>query len=180
MIATKKIYSCFDCLFPEQMLKAWADTDIGSLGVQAIDISNCYFKPVAESCGIESKDFSPTVDPQGRLCGMAKGDGISSYLHTEDNQVQYFTTSCIENGTRRYAHAHHVGTLQIITIVWLYTPCGPQSFHSGDIVQAQMSFVMIPVRGGCHKMLTVLRSLALVNSSFVAVSILSLGCEWGN
>jgi hypothetical protein len=44
-------------------------------------------------------------------------------------------------------------------------------FRIGDIVQAQLSFVVIPVKGGHRKMLTILRSLALLDRSFSQVKI---------
>lgn len=36
----------------------------------------------------------------------------------------------------------------------------------GDIVQVQLSFVVIPVKAGRRRMLTVLRSLALLDEAF--------------
>jgi hypothetical protein len=42
-------------------------------------------------------------------------------------------------------------------------------FRIGDIVQVQLSFVVIPIKGGRRKMLTVLRSIALLDGSFSKV-----------
>ena len=42
-------------------------------------------------------------------------------------------------------------------------------FHVGDIVQAQASFVVIPIKGGQWKMLTILRSIALLDGSLSKV-----------
>ncbi|KAF8801145.1 hypothetical protein BYT27DRAFT_7011805, partial [Phlegmacium glaucopus] len=44
-----------------------------------------------------------------------------------------------------------------------FQACEPQMFRTGDIVQAQLSFVIIPVKAGQRRMLTVLRSLALLD-----------------
>jgi len=52
-----------------------------------------------------------------------------------------------------------------------YEQCKPQVFRVGDIVEAQVSFVIIPVKGGRCKMLTVLQSLALIKGFFKKVSI---------
>ena len=43
-------------------------------------------------------------------------------------------------------------------------------FRVGDIVQAQVSFVVIPLKGGRRKMLSILRSLALLDGSLSTVS----------
>jgi hypothetical protein len=45
-------------------------------------------------------------------------------------------------------------------------------FRIGDIVQVQVSFVAIPVRGNKYKMLAVLRSMALLDGSLSKVRTL--------
>jgi hypothetical protein len=50
-----------------------------------------------------------------------------------------------------------------------YVNSEPQMFRVGDIVQAQVSFIVIPMKGGRRKMLTVLRSLALLDGSLSTV-----------
>ncbi|KAF8234667.1 hypothetical protein L208DRAFT_1151686, partial [Tricholoma matsutake] len=67
------------------------------------------------------------------------------YIHTEDNQVQYFMAHRDSNGHRKFQ------------------ACEPQMFCVGDIVQVQLSFVVIPLKGGQRKMLTVLQSVALLD-----------------
>ena len=47
-----------------------------------------------------------------------------------------------------------------------FQPCEPQIFRVGDIVEVQLSFVVIPVKAGRRKMLTVLRSLALLDGAY--------------
>lgn len=39
-------------------------------------------------------------------------------------------------------------------------------FRIGDIVEIQVSFVMVPLKGDRYKMITVLRSIALINGAF--------------
>ena len=51
--------------------------------------------------GLQGTSFHKGVDPWGILRGMAKGDSTCSYMHTEDNQVQYFTAYRDGNGNRR-------------------------------------------------------------------------------
>ena len=47
----------------------------------------------------------------------------------------------------------------------------PAKFHLGDIVEAQLSFMVIPVRSK-YQMRVILRSIALVNNEYSEVSIL--------
>ena len=52
-----------------------------------------------------------------------------------------------------------------------YIRCEPQSFQVADIVQAQLSFVVVPMKGRLCKMLTVLRSITLIDDSFGTVCL---------
>ena len=45
----------------------------------------------------------------------------------------------------------------------------PQIFHVGDIVEAQVSFIVAPLKNKKFKMIVVLRSIALLNSTFSQV-----------
>ncbi|KAF8238053.1 hypothetical protein L208DRAFT_1244074 [Tricholoma matsutake] len=57
-----------------------------------IDVSNYYLTPIRDMQDVESVPFKKGVDPHGILQDMERGDGSCSYIHTEDNQVHYFTT----------------------------------------------------------------------------------------
>jgi hypothetical protein len=52
----------------------------------------------------------------------------------------------------------------------------PASFRIGDIVEAQISFVGVPVRGGKVRMMTVLRALALLDCQYTMVRYYSHSC----
>lgn len=98
---------------------------------------------------------------------MANGNGTCSYVHTEANQVQYFTAYRDGNENRKSVNQHFQDRhLKLTPMHKRFHPCKPQMFHLGDIVQAQLSFVVIPIKGGHCKMLTVLQSLAMVDGNF--------------
>ncbi|KAF8240623.1 hypothetical protein L208DRAFT_1231508, partial [Tricholoma matsutake] len=57
-----------------------------------------------------------------------------------------------------------------------FEACPPQSFRKGDIVEAQLSFVVIPikedlVKGKQYKLLVVLQSMALLDTQFSSVHV---------
>ena len=52
-----------------------------------------------------------------------------------------------------------------------FQPVDPIIFRVRDIVEVQMTIVTIPVKKGRFKMLTQLRSIALINSAFTEVSM---------
>lgn len=45
----------------------------------------------------------------------------------------------------------------------------PQIFRVGDIVEAQVSFIAVPLKDNKYKMIVVLRSIALLDASFSQV-----------
>ena len=51
-----------------------------------------------------------------------------------------------------------------------YQVISPTKFQIGNIVEAQMSFQVVPVRGGQHMIVVILRSLALLDSQQARVS----------
>jgi hypothetical protein len=50
-----------------------------------------------------------------------------------------------------------------------YEIAKPQSYRVGDIVEVQVSFTVVPLRGQKYKMLSVMRSIALMNNKFTEV-----------
>ncbi|KAF8239105.1 hypothetical protein L208DRAFT_1238949, partial [Tricholoma matsutake] len=147
--AVKSIHDHFDHQFEEGILEPWTKNDTAEGMEESIDLSNRYLMPAAEVRGLRDIQFSPGVNSKGILHGMAQGDRTCSYIHTEDNKVQY-TSQCTERA-RGPSSAYKQ-----------YKGCEPEMSWVGDIVQAQVSFIVIPVRGGKCKMLSVLRSLALL------------------
>lgn len=101
MIAARDVHKRFDRHFAEGTLEPWTELDAGDQTSLSLDISNRYFTPRGEAHGLNHKEFLPGVDPRGILSDLAKGDGITSYVHTEDNQVLYFTAYRDREGTRK-------------------------------------------------------------------------------
>jgi len=94
---------------------------------------------------------------------MMKGDGLTTYIHTEDNIVQYFDTKKDAEGNVKLVTYIVIRKYNLPHNGPRFFSCEPQMFHIGDIVQVQLSFVVIPVKGGHQKMLSVLCSLALLD-----------------
>jgi len=128
-------------------------------------MSNRYLTPLKDmSALVESVPFHKGVDPRNILRDMAK----NNHIHTEDNYVGYFSMHRDSNGQRRSITKLSKVDKRNSLLFWIhrFQACEPQVFRVGDIVQVQLSFVVIPVKGGRRKMLTVLRSLALLDESF--------------
>ena len=95
--AAGEIYGSFDRQFSENILESWTSSEEKSFDFPCFEISNRYLTPAKEAKGQEIA-FQKGVDPRGILRGMAIGDGTCSYIHTEDNEVQYFITCRDKNG----------------------------------------------------------------------------------
>ncbi|KAF8229314.1 hypothetical protein L208DRAFT_1287270 [Tricholoma matsutake] len=135
--AAQAIYRYFDQQFPKGLLDSWSSVQSGSSGIDSMDLSNHFLTLLKDTRGLESIPFHKGFDLHSILCELAKGD----HIHTEDNYVEYF--SMRKDRLQRWTQ----------TVI-------------GDIVQAQLLFVVIPVKGGRRKMLTTLRSLALLDVVF--------------
>ena len=106
--AAQEIYKQFDRQFEEGILDHWACSSANDM-FPSIDVSNRYLTPAREAGGIEETPFLKGVDPKGILQNMANGDGTVSYVHTEDNQVQYFSMQRDADENRKSVlHKFHV------------------------------------------------------------------------
>jgi hypothetical protein len=89
-MAANEIYGHFDRQFSEGILDSWDHSPVDDNDFPCINLSNRYLTPTNEAHGLEAIPFHKGVDPRGILQSMAKGDGLTTHIHTEDNQVQYF------------------------------------------------------------------------------------------
>jgi hypothetical protein len=101
--AVKEIHERFDRLFDEGALEPWNEYQAGGPDTESIGLWNRYLTPAREAGGTPAVPFAPGVDPAGILQGMAQGDGTCSYVHTEDNDVRYYTTTRSGRGALQYA-----------------------------------------------------------------------------
>lgn len=103
--AAVEIYGYFDHQFSEGILESWMASQDSELdAMPCFDISNRYLTPTKETKDLDIP-FKKGVDPWGILRGMASGNGTCTYVHTEDNQVQYFTTSREASSNRKSVEA---------------------------------------------------------------------------
>ncbi|KAF8873003.1 hypothetical protein BD779DRAFT_1452340, partial [Infundibulicybe gibba] len=144
--AAVDISRMFDRQFPEGKMEPWTapTTDEGQ---SCIELSNRYFTPKRDAPRMIHIPFPESVDPHGILERMTKGE----YIHGEENVVEYYTCSREGSGEERFQAAK------------------PHVFRIGDLVEAQVSFAVVPLKGGKCKMLCILRSIALLDGQFVQV-----------
>ncbi|KAH7907989.1 hypothetical protein BJ138DRAFT_1116223 [Hygrophoropsis aurantiaca] len=106
--------------------------------VVSLDIQNRYFTLRRYADGAEKINFDDSVDPDGFL----EDNNSRDLIHTEDNKVEYYASAT-------------AGAVKV----------SPSTFRAGDIVEASLSVEMTPVSNEKYKMILILRSLALINST---------------
>ena len=104
-MAVSEIYGHFDRQFSEGTLDSWDCSPVDDNDFPCMNLLNCYLTPANEAHGLEAIPFHKGIDPRGILQNMAKGDGQIMHVHTEDNQVQHFSTKRdTEGGMKSVKH----------------------------------------------------------------------------
>ncbi|KAK0449817.1 uncharacterized protein EV420DRAFT_1646817 [Desarmillaria tabescens] len=119
-----------------------------------------HWKPIPRNTTNDEEGipFPNDVDPVGILAKMAQ----RKWIHTEDNEVQYYRGVMDERGKKRQAFFQFMLFLSFSLVI--YVSAKPQIFRVGDIVEAQCSVVFLRTNEGTARMKMILRALALINS----------------
>jgi hypothetical protein len=99
--AGQEIYGLFDRHFLDGALESWSLSRLGDTEIECLDASNRYFTPSRDAPGVKSTPFHIGVDPQHILADMMTGSSGHSFIHAEDNQVQYYKSLRQADGGRR-------------------------------------------------------------------------------
>ena len=160
VLALRTIESVFSREFREDQLETYQSSTHHNY--PSIEASNRYFSTRKD---IPSNDFlhlPTTIDPRGYLKELQYQD----LIYTADNVVEYYEAK----GTSSVQLCQS-STWLIQCIDDRMVAFDPAKFRLGDIVEAQLSFMAIPVRNK-YRMRVILRSIALVNNEYSEVSIL--------
>jgi len=90
--AVQVIHSYFNWQFQEGTLKEHGKNMGDSKNFDQINMWNRYFTPAYKAKEMQVIAFLPGVNPVGTLHGMSQEDTTWMYIHTEDNQVHFYTT----------------------------------------------------------------------------------------
>ncbi|KAH6891699.1 hypothetical protein BKA70DRAFT_1441112 [Coprinopsis sp. MPI-PUGE-AT-0042] len=108
----------------------------------AIEANTRYFNHRnTVSADVQLVDFLDGVDPEGTLSRLMGED----YVHTQDNQVDYFQVHVDADGNERYIRV------------------SPSIFRIGDIVEAALAFVCVPLKNGRTKAVITLKALVMLS-----------------
>ncbi|KIL58014.1 hypothetical protein M378DRAFT_87111 [Amanita muscaria Koide BX008] len=148
MKALTNIYVLFSRFVPADKLQACAI--MGKYGEHvSMDASNRYFTTRKDNPMEKHIPFDSDVDPNGILERAAGG---SAYIHSEHNIVRYYERVKSTMDSK-------------------YNCIPPVRFRDGDIIEVQMTILLVPLLHGQFKMMTTLRSLTLVDTTFSQVTI---------
>ncbi|KAF6759696.1 hypothetical protein DFP72DRAFT_988566 [Ephemerocybe angulata] len=110
-----------------------------------IDVSNRYFSTRRDYRGGEPAGFSLDVDPTGALAKMED----DNYYHGEENVVRYFER--VVNKLTRSA--------KMVAVP-------PVTFKEGDVVELQLTFMLVPLKNSEWKLAPILRCITLLDGQF--------------
>ncbi|KAF8329028.1 hypothetical protein F5887DRAFT_1081409 [Amanita rubescens] len=138
------VYSLFGGHVPRDKLKPCGCIDAYG-EFTSIDSSNRYFSSIKD-CGPTERQipFSSDTDPYGILSNLEN----SGYVHNINNVVEYYERTILETGETKYVEI------------------SPVRFQIGDIVEAQMTFMLVSLPGNDYKMVSILRSMTMLDNSF--------------
>ncbi|KAJ3510211.1 hypothetical protein NMY22_g16038 [Coprinellus aureogranulatus] len=115
-----------------------------------LDLSNRYFSSTRDGRGGPAKRFTDEVDPTGVL----SIHGNDQYYHGEENTVLYLQRcSSAQAGRKRL------------------TPVPPVTFKKGDIVEVQVTFMLIPAKLNAWRMVPTLRCITLLDGQFAQACV---------
>ncbi|KAH6896343.1 hypothetical protein BKA70DRAFT_1116397, partial [Coprinopsis sp. MPI-PUGE-AT-0042] len=125
--------------FPDGRLETFQPAMFGTHF--AIEANTRYFNHRnTVSADVQPVDFLEGVDPEGSLSRLMGED----YVHTQDNQVEYLQA-------------------RITVYIPTYIRVSPSIFRIGDIVEAALAFVCVPLRNGKTKAVVTLKALVMLN-----------------
>ncbi|KAI0086698.1 hypothetical protein BDY19DRAFT_894328, partial [Irpex rosettiformis] len=144
--AILQIHTLFGSTLPDDTLVPWKPMkDAEHI---CIEFANRYFKSKDDS---ESPviGLASDIDPMGLLVSRCPNGE-----HTEDNTVLYFERTT----------DHTTGNNN-------YTPCKPVVVRTGQLVEIQASFCVVPITKGRFIMLSKLRAVCILNTQVQDVNI---------
>lgn len=119
--------------------------------LSTLHASNRYFTPKKDAPNAKELTFHKDVDPFGNLARLLG----PAHVHIEENVVSYY---------------ERVGNTKYVNIK-------PASVSVGDLVELQVSFIMVPLRENKFKATMVLRSILVLERTFTQVRNQALSSE---
>ncbi|KAF8235435.1 hypothetical protein L208DRAFT_1256878, partial [Tricholoma matsutake] len=148
----QEIYGLFDCNVQDASLESWALTSSSNEQCKGIKASNRYLTSKWDAPAMVSLLILPSIDPCGILESLAK----EFFVYGEENEVHtYIQRHPSPNMLTQFYQRVEAASLHV--------------FQIGDIVEIQVSFIIVPLKEGKNKMIVVLQSIALLNTIFSQV-----------
>jgi len=169
LASTHAIEDVFRQQMEDGTMEAWAPSNFQ--GHPSIDIGNRYFTPRQQAIQYDRQvSFSAVVDPD-RILSMAMGN---DFIHTEDNEVEYYEARKDARGTKWVMERRC--SLTKLTISNRHYDINPKTICVGDIVEVQVSFEAIHMRGNRSKMTIKLRAITVLDKGARDVCKYVLNC----
>ena len=153
----------FSQCFKEGQLDNWEPSFIHD--EPGISASTRYFQHVSDTLSNDIIPLDDKVDTHYMLAATSE-DG---FIHTRDNHVEYYECVKDDKGTYRYGFNTLHNYLLNTDTYGSYIDANPALFCIGDIIEAQISFIVFLGKNRQRNMRLILRSIALLNGQFTEV-----------
>ncbi|KAF8239171.1 hypothetical protein L208DRAFT_1221489, partial [Tricholoma matsutake] len=137
----QEIYGIFDHGLEDVALESWILATVPTTQGKALKASNRYLTAKRDAPGMDHIPIPASIDPHGILDKLAK----EGFIYGEENKVQYYQVNTSAEGMKRVEAVE------------------PHIFQISDIVEIQVSFIVVLLKDKKHKMIVVLRSITLFN-----------------
>ena len=139
----------------------------GQEDLTTLNASNRYFTPRKDAQMAKELVFHQDVDPYGNLTRLLG----TALVHIEENDVSYYErVSSTHAGDTRYIPSK-VCSINLTPLNCRYVAVKPACLSIGDIVELQVSFIMVPLRDSKFKVTMVLRSILVLDRTYTQVTI---------
>ena len=160
-----KIHQLFEYALPNNTLEPMVTLLIDDNLAMACHTR--YFTPARFCKSSIPYSFGPGIDPNEDLAKLAG----TSYVHTEENVVQYLAEKSQE-GESKCVPSNTCKKHLLIGMNDRFINIDPSRFQKGDIVEISISFFCVNTRSQTLKMLTSLKSIMLIDDGIRQVIFL--------
>ncbi|KAF8233120.1 hypothetical protein L208DRAFT_1268484, partial [Tricholoma matsutake] len=148
----QEIYGLFDCNVQDASLESWVLTSSSNKQCKGIEASNQYLTSKWDAPEMVSLPIPPSIDPRRIMESLAK----EHFVYGEENEVHTYIQ-------------RHPSPNMLSQFYQRVEAVSPHVFRIGDIVEIQVSFIVILLKEGKNKMIVGLQSIALLNTIFSQV-----------
>lgn len=142
-------------------------------GFQSLSSSNCYLTRRDQADNLAEVLIPPAMNPHQHL-EEAAGE---KYMYTDNNKIFCYKQKIMDSGEREWVFWPTSKPI-MITDHYRFVDISPSKIQIGDIIKVHMTFMAVPVKDGKKKVISMLRSITLLDSNLTEVRFYVGNVRW--